>query len=158
MLVASQHLTSNQVASMANPPLGQSVLPEVNRRRWLLSAGALAGAGLTMPQLLRAESSAAPKRRARNCIVFFLEGGPAHQDLWDMKPDAPAEIRGEFQPISTTVPGVHVCEHLPMFARQMHHVPLVRAEHHKIDDHKAGAYQALTGRSPLNGSRLIIRD
>ncbi|HTM53207.1 MAG TPA: DUF1501 domain-containing protein [Pirellulales bacterium] len=143
---------------MANPTLAHAIDPLLSRRRWLLSAGALAGAGLTMPELLRAEKSADPRRRARNCIVFFLEGGPAHQDLWDMKPEAPAEIRGEFQPISTTVPGLQVCEHLPMFARQMHHVGIVRAVHHKIVDHNAGAYQALTGRSPLNGSRLIIRD
>jgi hypothetical protein len=90
--------------------------------------------------------------------VFFLEGGPAHQDLWDMKPEAPSEVRGEFRPISTSVPGVQVCEHLPMFARQMHRIALVRSVHHKIVDHNAGAYYALTGRAPLNGKGLIVRD
>jgi hypothetical protein len=132
----------------------------ISRRRWLLHAGALAGAGLTLPELLRqqvnAESRATAK--AKSCIVFFLEGGPAHQDLWDLKPAAPVEIRGEFQPISTTVPDVQVCEHLPLLARQMHHVALVRAVHHSIVDHNAGAYYALTGRAPLNGGRLIVRD
>jgi Protein of unknown function (DUF1501) len=132
----------------------------INRRRWLLRAGALAGAGLSLPELFRAEARAGARRRqpAKSCIVFFLEGGPAHQDLWDMKPQAPLEVRGEFRPISTTVPGVQVCEHLPMFAAQMHHVALVRSVHHQVVDHNAGAYYALTGRAPTSGSRLIVRD
>ncbi len=131
----------------------------IDRRRWLLRVGALAGIELGLPQLIALEAqvrAAAPK--ARSCIIFFLEGGPAHQDLWDMKPQAPAEVRGEFRPIATSVSGVQVCEHLPLFARQMHHVALVRSVHHKIVDHNAGAYYALTGKSPFNGSRLIVHD
>jgi len=84
-----------------------------------------------------------------------MEGGPAHQDLWDMKPEAPLEYRGQFKPISTTVPGRQVCEHLPLLARQMHHAALVRSVTHAINDHNAGAYYALTGRSPPECSRLI---
>jgi hypothetical protein len=125
----------------------------------MLRVGALTGAGLGLPQLLRAEARADGVRpKAKNCIVFFLEGGPSHLDLWDMKPEAPAEVRGAFRPIATTVPGVQVCEHLPMFAQQMHHVALVRSVHHQIVDHNAGAYYALTGRAPLAGGRLIVRD
>ncbi len=75
-----------------------------------------------------------------------------------MKPNAPAQIRGEFKPISTTVPGMQVCEHLPMLARQMHHIAIVRSVHHKIVDHNAGAYYCLTGRSPVAGGRLIVSD
>ena len=133
--------------------------PSAGRRRWLLRAGALAGAGLSLPELFRATARAEERRpTAKSCIVFFLEGGPAHQDLWDLKPAAPAEVRGEFRPISTSVPGVQVCEHLPMFARQMHHVALVRSVHHRVVDHNAGAYYALTGRNPNSGNRLIVRD
>jgi hypothetical protein len=75
-----------------------------------------------------------------------------------MKPDAPAEVRGEFRPISTTLPGVSVCEHLPLFARQIHHLAQVRSVHHPFVDHNAGTYYALTGRIPLAGGRLIIGD
>ena len=115
--------------------------------------------GLTLPRLLHAQSESREKRpRARSCILFFMEGGPAHQDLWDMKPLAPAEVRGEFRPIATSVPGMQVCEHLPLLARQMHHVALVRSVHHKFNDHNAGAYYCLTGRSPLDGGRLILGD
>jgi hypothetical protein len=75
-----------------------------------------------------------------------------------MKPEAPAEVRGEFHPIDSSVPGVQVCEHLPQFARQMHHVCLVRSVHHQVVDHNAGAYYALTGRAPFKGSQLITGD
>ena len=127
----------------------------------MLRVGALGTLVLKLPGLLTSSARAEPdatSAKARNCIVFFLEGGPAHQDLWDMKPAAPAEIRGEFQPIATSVPGTHVCEHLPQLAQQMHHVALVRSVHHKVVDHNAGAYYALTGREPFRANRLIIQD
>lgn len=130
-------------------------------RRELLRLGSLGAVGLSLPALLRAESdepATRPRGRARSCILFFMEGGPAHQDLWDMKPQAPAEYRGEFEPIPSTLTGVPVCEHLPMLARQMHHLALVRSVHHKIVDHNAGSYYMLTGRTPLVGGRLIIGD
>src|SRR5438105_14997245 len=119
----------------------------IDRRRWLLRAGAVAGAALGLPELLRREAEAGEAKagKAKSLIVFFLEGGPAHQDLWDMKPDAPVEIRGEFQPIATRVPGLLFCEHLPLLARQAHHLSVVRSVHHTIGDHNAGAYFALTG-------------
>ena len=122
--------------------------------------GSLALAGLSLPELIGAETQAdgVPRGKAKSCIVFFLEGGPAHQDLWDLKPQAPLEVRGEFRPAATSVPGVSVCEHLPMVARSMHHFAQIRAVHHKIVDHNAGAYYMLTGRSPLAGGRLIISD
>ncbi len=127
-------------------------------RREVLRLGSLGLVGLSLPRLLAAESVQPPKRkgRAKSCILFFMEGGPAHQDLWDMKPEAPVEFRGEFKSISTTVPGMQVCEHLPMLARQMHHVALVHSVHHHIIDHNAGAYYALTGRSPEQSGQLIL--
>ncbi|HUY36031.1 MAG TPA: DUF1501 domain-containing protein [Pirellulales bacterium] len=130
-------------------------------RRELIRWGSLGLAGLSLPKLLRAEAaqiSPGVRPAARSCILLFLEGGPAHQDLWDMKPEAPAEVRGEFRPIPSTAPGVLVCEHLPRLARQMHHVCLVRSVHHQVVDHNAGAYYALTGRAPFKGSQLITGD
>src|SRR6187200_1839133 len=88
-------------------------------RRDFLRAGALGLFGLGVPDLLRArEANPSPRRRARACIVLFMWGGPAQQDTWDMKPDAPDVYRGEFRPIQTTVPGLQVCEHLPMLAER----------------------------------------
>lgn len=131
----------------------------MTNRRTILEWGSLGLVGLHLGDVLRATVKAAENRRpAKSCILFFLEGGPAHQDLWDMKPDAPAEFRGEFRPIATSASGIEVCEHLPMTARQMHHVALVRSVHHTVVDHNAGSYYALTGRSPLRGGELIIRD
>ncbi|MBI1840508.1 MAG: DUF1501 domain-containing protein [Verrucomicrobia bacterium] len=114
-------------------------------RRDFLSVGALGGIGLTLPQLLAAKGTAlAPSADA--CIVIFLNGGPSHLDMWDMKPDAPSEIRGPFQSISTTVPGLRLCEFLPRLARQMHHCALVRSMNHSVNNsHAAAVYAALTG-------------
>ena len=89
-------------------------------RRDLLHVGAAGMIGVDLPGLLRARGATQGKARpkAKSLILFVLEGGPAHQDLWDMKPDAPEQIRGEFKPIATTVPGLSVCEHLPMLSRR----------------------------------------
>ena len=89
---------------------------------------------------------ARPRASADACIVIFLNGGPTHLDMWDLKPDAPAEIRGEFKPIATSVPGVFFGEHLPRFARQMHRCTLIRSAHHSVNNaHAAAVYCALTG-------------
>ncbi len=124
-------------------------------RRDFLQVGAAGLLGLALPDLMRLRAVASNRPRARNLLLFALEGGPAHQDLWDMKPNAPEEVRGEFQPIETTVPGLFFCEHLPMLARQAHHLTLVRSVHHTIGDHNAGYYFAMTGRNPATGGRLI---
>src|SRR5262245_51525021 len=86
-----------------------------DRREWLC-AGALSTLGLSLPQLLAAES-ASPNARPKSCILIFAFGGPSQLETFDLKPNAPAEIRGEFQPISTNVPGIQICEHLPKLAR-----------------------------------------
>lgn len=133
----------------------------MTRREWLYLGG-LAPAALALPQVLASESRGAEtrtsglRRKAKSCLIIFMEGGPSHLDLWDMKPEAPLEVRGEFQPIRTTVPGLHVCEHLPLLARQMHRVALVRSMRHAITDHNAGTYYSLTGRSPVEGGKLIV--
>jgi uncharacterized protein (DUF1501 family) len=124
-------------------------------RRDVLHVGGAGLLGLGLAGLLRAETELPGKPRAKSLILFFLEGGPAHQDLWDMKPDAPEAIRGEFKPIATTVPGLQFCEHLPLLAGQAHHLTLVRSVHHTVADHNAGAYFALTGHDPVTSGKLI---
>jgi hypothetical protein len=97
--------------------------------------------------------------RARSVILFWLSGGASHIDTWDMKPLAPAEFRGEFQPIATTAQGVEVCEHLPMLAQQMQHVAVVRSLGHYnrgTNDHHAGYYYNLTGRAPDPTFRALL--
>jgi hypothetical protein len=116
-----------------------------SRREWL-RAGSLAGLGLTLPSLLRGESVSSFAPKADACIVLFLNGGPSHLDMWDMKPLAPVEIRGEFASIPSSLPGVPVCEHLPRLAKHMHRATLVRSMHHSVNNaHAAAVYAALTG-------------
>jgi hypothetical protein len=134
---------------------GRRTLCDGLTRREVLRVGGVGLFALGLPQLLHAQAPPPARSGARSLILFFLEGGPAHQDLWDMKPDAPLEIRGEFQPIATSVPGLFFCEHMPLLARQAHHLTLVRSVHHTVADHNAGAYFALTGREPLVSGRLI---
>ena len=95
----------------------------VNRRE-LLQVGGLSFLGLNSAglQLLRAaekEQSSSAKYRRNSCVFIFLFGGPSHIDLWDMKPEAPVSIRGEFHPVDTNVPGIQLCEHLPLLSKQM---------------------------------------
>ena len=106
-------------------------------RREALRAGALAlGAGLGLPELLRAEAAAgAGTGKARGVIVLYLLGGAATQDMVDMKPDAPAEVRGDFRPVATSVPGLDVCEHLPRTARWAHRLAVVRSVTHRAGCH-----------------------
>lgn len=132
--------------------------PSISRRD-LLQIGSLGVVGLSLPDLVcSAQSQGLRKGAAKSCLLFFLEGGPAQQDLWDMKPLAPAEVRGEFQPISTSAPEIRICEFLPLLAHQMHHLALVRSVHHQIVDHNAGTYYMLTGRDPVANGKLIIKD
>ncbi|MBA4065357.1 MAG: DUF1501 domain-containing protein [Isosphaera sp.] len=109
-------------------------------RRETLAAGALTflGTGFDLPSLLAAESRKSAAERpgkAKNVILMYLLGGAATQDMWDLKPDAPAEVRGEFKPVDTNVPGVRICEHLPRTARWMHRAAVVRSVNHKAGCH-----------------------
>lgn len=121
-------------------------------RRTFFHVGSLPMVALSLPKLLAAPSRPRP---AKACILFYLEGGPAHQDLWDMKPDAPLEVRGEFHPTATKVPGLQVCEHLPRFAGQAHHLAYVRSVSHTMSEHNSATYYALSGEFPIRGGRLI---
>jgi len=84
--------------------------------------------------------------RAKSCVFIFLFGGPSHIDLWDMKPSAPAEIRGEFQPVSTSVPGIQICEHLPLLGQQMHRFCLLRSMRHSMPVHGPACSEVYSGR------------
>lgn len=119
-------------------------------RRRLLQLGSLglAGMGLTLPKLLGSDSSVSrhPHPVADNCILLFLNGGASHLDMWDMKPNAPDGIRGEFSPISTSLPDYQMCEHLPRLAQQAHLATVVRSMNHTVNNsHAAAVYASLTG-------------
>lgn len=126
-------------------------------RRSVLRMG-VGGLGLSLTGLLQARASARaaeftglPPLKA--CVIVFYYGGPSHLDTYDLKPDAPAEVRGEFKPISTSVPGLFVCEHLPKMSRCMHKVALVRSMHHRNRLHDSASTEALTGRQAPTGDR-----
>jgi hypothetical protein len=131
-------------------------------RRELLTVGSLSLAGLSLPALWRARAgTAAPPSggqgfgKARAVILLYLQGSPSHIDLWDPKPDAPAEIRGEFKPIATTVPGLFLTEVLPQLARQARHFALLRSLGVKprgLANHGAAIYMLMTGYDPSNFS------
>jgi hypothetical protein len=97
----------------------------LNRRTFLVASGL----GLAGMRPAPAEGDDGPRAggSAKSTILFFLCGGSSHIDMWDMKPEAPAEYRGEFNPIATSAPGVRLCEHLPLLARQAHHLAIVNS-------------------------------
>lgn len=118
--------------------------PPLDRRRFLQLGGGLAVAGIgAWP---RPAPGHAMHRPARSCILVYLLGGPPHLDMWDLKPEAPSEIRGPFQPIATSVPGLSICEHLPKLAQRAHQYALVRSVSHPNHNHTPMIYYTLTGR------------
>ena len=114
-------------------------------RRSFLQIGGLALGGLSLPQILQAEAQAGVKRSHKSIIMIFLSGGPPHQDMVDLKPDAPVEIRGEFKPISTRVPGIQICEHLPRMAQMMDRLAVIRSLVGSEGHHSA--FQCMHGRT-----------
>ena len=123
-------------------------------RREALQIGAVGILGLGVNHLagLREAYAAGghkPIAKAKSCIFIFLSGGLAQHESFDMKPDAPEDIRGEFKPIATRTPGLQICEHLPMLAQQSHLWSLCRSLTHPSNDHSAGHHIMLTGRSAL---------
>lgn len=113
-------------------------------RRAFLQIGGLALGGLTLPQMLRAEARSGTSRPHKAVIMIFLSGGPPHQDMFDLKMNAPAEIRGEFKPIRTSVPGIDICEHLPLLAARMKRLAILRAVVGADGAH--ASFQCMTGR------------
>ena len=125
------------------------------RRRFLK----LSALGLSLPQVLMLKTGGTPSPKsdvlsrlgkAKSCIVLFAWGGISHLDTWDMKPQASSDVRGEFKPISTSVPGIQVSEHFPLLARKMNHLAVVRSVFHQAPSHRSAAYWNLTGHEPPN--------
>ncbi len=120
-------------------------------RRTAVQAGAIGLLGLSMAQQRSVQASegqgAATTGTAKSCVYIFLSGGLAQQDSFDLKPHAPSEIRGEFQPIATRTPGIEICEHLPRLAERSNDWAVVRSLTHPTNDHTLGHYFMLTGRS-----------
>lgn len=134
---------------------------QANRRAFLVAAGTgLAGLQFGLPRRLQADSDTIPSKannqiaprggQAKSVILFFLCGGASHIDMWDLKPDAPADYRGPFSPIATSAPGVRLCEHLPLLSKQAHHLAVINSVSGRVNtnDHHAGYYYQLTGHVP----------
>lgn len=125
-----------------------------SRRSFLVaSCAGLAGLAGPAPGAIAATTGG----RAKSTVLFFLSGGASHVDTWDMKPEAPAEYRGLFKPIATSAPGIRLCEHLPMLAKQAHHLAVVNSVGGSVNtnDHHAGYYYNLTGH-PADPSFLTL--
>jgi hypothetical protein len=115
------------------------------KRRDFLKIGGLAMGGLALPELLRAEAAAGIHGSHKAVIMIFLPGGPPHQDFLDLKPDAPAEVRGDLSPIKTNVSGIEICELMPRLAAMMDKLVVIRSIVGATGDHYA--FQCLTGRT-----------
>ncbi len=131
-------------------------------RREALRVGGLGFTGLLWSDWLRARAAGHSRKsaggfgKARACILIFNYGGPSHLDIWDLKPAAPAEVRGTFRPIATRVPGTTITEHLPRLAALADRYTIVRSVTHRDNDHAIGAYLALTGYSHPKNAILGI--
>jgi uncharacterized protein (DUF1501 family) len=125
---------------MASHPIGVS-------RRELLQVGYTGLLGISLPSLLAQKVSAAPlrARKAKSVIIVFLTGAPSHLDMFDLKPDAPFEIRGDFKPIATKVPGIQISEHLPRLAARMDRAAVIRSLAHRENNHLVATHHVLTG-------------
>src|SRR6185295_7007174 len=119
-------------------------------RRDFLHLGALSCLGLSLADLFRLQALAEGPQAKRDlsCILIWLDGGPSHIETFDPKPDAPIEIRGDFKPISTSVDGIRICEHLPRTAKIMREIALVRSLTHELGNHDTGSHYLLSGHRP----------
>ena len=124
------------------PGPGSACCGGVNRRSFL-RIGGLALGGMSLPQLLKAESESGTRAPHKGIIMVLLPGGPSHLDMYDLKPNAPQEIRGEFSPIQSSVPGIEICELMPRMAAMMDKLVPIRSLYGAIDDHNM--HQCVTG-------------
>jgi hypothetical protein len=141
-----------------------NLCPGPTSRRSFLQMGALGLSGLSLAEAMRLRAVAGAKSAASDTSVIFvwLAGGPPHMETYDMKPDAPEDYRGQFQSIRTNVPGIEVCEHLPLHAKCADKYTLIRSIAHRFNDHGGGSKRFMTGRIPdtptgtLNDSPSVI--
>ncbi len=124
------------------------VCPGPRSRREFLRIGTLALGGLSLPDLLRLQARAAGSSPDTTVILFWMWGGPSQIETYDPKPDAPAEYRGPFRAIASTVPGMDLCEVFPRQAKLGHRIALVRSLHHEMSAHNDGSIELLTGKTP----------
>lgn len=118
-------------------------------RREFLQAGSLALGGIALPQILAGRAAAGEQTRDTSVILLYLHGGPSQLETYDLKPEAPLDYRSVFNPIPTTVPGMDICEHLPLQAKQAGRIALVRSVHHQMSSHSDGGIEVLTGKTPV---------
>jgi hypothetical protein len=143
-------------------PRGRDRRDGIPSRRDFL-ANSLRLLGLSLPQFLSlrksraAEVPSAAQPRAKSCIVLFCWGGISHYESWDPKPEAPSDIRGEFRPIPTATPGIHVSEHLPFLARQTERLAIIRSMRHTCGAHGKAMYWNMTGHPPPQPRALVNR-
>ena len=142
----SHHVRRHQAAGASRlfGPDGDPLI-SVGRRGWMLRAGLAGVAGLSLPALLQSRAESGQDRtskRATSVIQIWLSGGPSQIDMWDMKPDMPAEIRGPFKPISTSVTGIQICEHMPLQAAMMDKFAILRSMDATASNHTPITFQA----------------
>lgn len=117
-------------------------------RRDFIHLGGLTALGLTLPSLFAARAAAAPTAKAKRAILIWLDGGPSHLETFDVKPDAPQEVRGPLAPLATNVPGIQVSECFPKLAQRMQHAALVRSVTSPLGEHNLGTHYLMTGYPP----------
>lgn len=129
-------------------PGRQSICRGPIRRREFLRVGTLALGGITLPEILRLRAQAGSRNATTSVILFWMWGGPSQLETYDMKPDAPSEYRGPLRPIRTNVPGMEICEYLPLQAKIADKFSLIRSLHHAMSAHNDGSIEILTGKTP----------
>jgi hypothetical protein len=138
--------------------VGSPLNPPYSRRR-ILHTG-VGFLSLTLPSFLRirrcveASPLNQPSGKAKSCILIYCWGGMSHHESWDPKPNAPVEVRGEFSPIATATPGIHISEHLPRLAQQTDKLAIIRSIHHDDSAHGRGMYWNLTGHKPPRAGNI----
>jgi len=128
----------------------------LHRRDAMMRLGQVALGSLTLPRLLAGQESGKGRASAKACILVYLWGGPPQQDTFDMKPNAPDGIRSQFQPISTVVPGIQICDQLPQIARHTDKMAIIRSYTHPSNTHEVGVYHTLTGK--INNTLAVPRN
>ena len=117
-------------------------------RREFLRVGALALGGMTLPDLFASRAAAAQGPPDTSVILFWMWGGPSQLETFDMKPEAPSEYRGPLHPVHTNVPGIEICEYMPLLAQRADRYSLIRSLHHEMSAHNDGSIEVLTGKTP----------
>jgi hypothetical protein len=152
----SRHSQAAEALTVLTIPGPQSRYCDGMSRRSWLRIGGLALGGMALPDILRAEASSGHRSQAKGIIMVLLPGGPTHLDTFDLKPDAPAEIRGELRPIATNVPGIAICELMPRLAHIADKLVLIRSLIGFRDDHNT--HWCTTGwesHPPMDSSPMV---